>query len=221
MDGMRSYDILKTVSPNSYLWFLNAGDYALKNSIDLIIKFIINSSSCSTYAAFSFLTKITDRNTSFIKPNILFDKNSKRYILSMLPCFQSILIKSKYLKDFENLFYKGIEGIEMKILEYYFKKNLFCFIPECIAIFSYGGTSTTQNIGSKKRLLNIYNFLRHRRFMKLISEIIKLVIEFLHFSFLKKYYIYVSKFRNLIMIKIFPLMRILKLESLFIRADSL
>mgnify|MGYP001293913043 CR=1 FL=1 len=214
------YDALSIVNPNSYLWFLNAGDYALESSLR---KILINLKKINDkdLVGLSFLTKIIDNDFSFLKPDIYFEKESNIYILSMLPCFQAVLIKAKFLNDFKELIYKGIEGIEMEIMGNYFKQNLFCFIPECIAIFSYGGTSTTQDIGTKKRLLNIYNFLMYKRTIKLISEIFKFIINILKISFIKRYFIFITRFRSLVTIKVFPFFKKLKLEFLYIKVDSI
>ena len=214
------YDALNIVNLNSYLWFLNAGDYALESSLS---KILINLKKIKrkNFVGISFLTKIIDNELSFIKPDIYFEKKSNKYILSMLPCFQAVLIKGKCLNDFKELIYKGIEGIEMEIISNYFKQNLFRFIPECIAIFSYGGTSTTQDIGTKKRLLNIYNFLMYKRSIKLISEIFKFIINILKISFIKSYYIYITRFRSLLTIKLFPFFKKLKLEFIYIKVDSI
>ena len=214
------YDALNIVNPTSYLWFLNAGDYAIESSLSKIL-INLKKSKAKNFIGLSFLTEIIDKNFSFIKPDITLEKETNKYILSMLPCFQSVLIKAKYLNNYKELIYKGIEGIEMEIMGNYFKQNLFCFIPECIAIFSYGGTSTTQDIGTKKRLLNLYNFLKYKRSIKLISEICKFIINILKISFLKRYFIHVTRFRSLVTIKLFPIFKKLKLDFIFLKVDSI
>ena len=206
---------LDLVDSKSYLWFLNAGDYAEISSLKIILKYL-QLASKGHFIGIAFYSRITLNEYSFIKPKILKGKNDNNCVLSMLPCFQSVLIKAEYLQKYKKLISKGVEGTEQIIVKELFKENLICFIPKILSVFNYGGTSTTKKLGSRKRFHNLKNFIKQKRGFKIFSELIKLLIELFSITFFTNFFIFFTSKKNIYLLKIFPILKLFNLHNNYI-----
>ena len=75
------YDILRTVKNDSFLWFLNAGDYAKISSLKLILKYYQKALN-KKYIGISFLTEVINHKKKFIKPGFFFERKNNTLMVS-------------------------------------------------------------------------------------------------------------------------------------------